>query len=67
MYATQVSRPFHTKGWLYEEKYDGWRMLALKEAGHVRLISMDERDPFVVHTLARWCKFDVPGPLALPS
>lgn len=33
MHATQVPRPFHTKGWVYEEKYDGWRMLAVKEAG----------------------------------
>jgi len=30
MHATQVARPIHTKGWVYEEKYDGWRMLALK-------------------------------------
>jgi hypothetical protein len=30
MHATQVARPLHTKGWVYEEKYDGWRMLALK-------------------------------------
>jgi ATP-dependent DNA ligase len=33
MHATQVARPFHTKGWVYEEKYDGWRMLALKDNG----------------------------------
>ena len=25
MHATQVARPFHTKGWVYEEKYDGWQ------------------------------------------
>jgi hypothetical protein len=29
MHATQIPRPFHTKGWVYEEKYDGWRMLAV--------------------------------------
>ena len=39
MHATEVARPFHTKGWVYEEKYDGWRILAVKEAGRVRLIS----------------------------
>lgn len=44
MRATEVARPFHPKGWLYEEKYDGWRMLALKDAGRVRLISRSERD-----------------------
>jgi len=44
MHATQVARPFHTKGWVYEEKVDGWRMLALKDRGHVRLVSRNERD-----------------------
>jgi bifunctional non-homologous end joining protein LigD len=44
MHATQVARPFHTKGWAYEEKYDGWRMLALKDAGHVRLVSRNGRE-----------------------
>ena len=44
MHATQVARPFHTKGWVYEEKYDGWRMVALKESDRVRLISRNGRD-----------------------
>lgn len=44
MHATQVPRPFHTKGWVYEEKYDGWRILTVKEAGGVRLISRNGRD-----------------------
>jgi hypothetical protein len=38
MHATQMARPFHTPGRIREEKYDGWRMLAVKE-GVVRLIS----------------------------
>jgi len=31
MHATLVARPFHAKGWVYEEKVDGWRMLDLKK------------------------------------
>ena len=26
-----VRSPFHREGWVYEEKVDGWRMLAYKE------------------------------------
>jgi bifunctional non-homologous end joining protein LigD len=58
MHATQVPRPFHTKRRVYEEKYDGWRMLALKEAGRVRLISRNGRDhtqrfPEIVQALTK--------------
>jgi hypothetical protein len=28
MQPTLVSKPFHREGWIWEEKYDGWRMLA---------------------------------------
>jgi len=31
--------PFHRSGWIYEEKYDGWRCLAYKRGGLVRLLS----------------------------
>ena len=44
MHPTQVTRPFHTKGWVYEEKIDRWRMLAVKESGRVRLVSRNDRD-----------------------
>jgi bifunctional non-homologous end joining protein LigD len=44
MHATQVARPFRTKGWVYEEKIDGRRMLAVKEAGGVHLLSRNGRD-----------------------
>ena len=36
--------PFHRPGWVYEEKYDGWRMLAFKDGARVRLISRQNVD-----------------------
>jgi bifunctional non-homologous end joining protein LigD len=39
MIPTEVAEPFHRDGWVYEEKVDGWRMLAYKERDRVRLIS----------------------------
>jgi len=44
MAATQVPRPFHRPGWVYEEKVDGWRVLAYKDAAGVRLVSRQGRD-----------------------
>jgi hypothetical protein len=38
MAATDVQRPFHHPGWVYEEKVDGWRVLTYKNADGVRLI-----------------------------
>src|SRR5262245_57581513 len=31
--------PFHRPGWVYEEKYDGWRIMAYKDGDSVRLMS----------------------------
>lgn len=39
MLATLVEKPFSQKGWIFEEKYDGVRMLAYKEDGKLSLIS----------------------------
>jgi bifunctional non-homologous end joining protein LigD len=39
MQPTLVSTPFHREGWVYEEKYDGWRMVAYKREDRVQLIS----------------------------
>jgi bifunctional non-homologous end joining protein LigD len=44
MAATQVPRPFRRPGWVYEEKVDGWRVLAYKNAAGVRLMSRNGRD-----------------------
>src|SRR5215831_17018067 len=32
-------KPFDRPGWVYEEKVDGWRMVAYKSGEHVRLVS----------------------------
>jgi bifunctional non-homologous end joining protein LigD len=36
---TQVPEPFHRDGWVYEEKVDGWRILAHKDGERVWLFS----------------------------
>ncbi len=32
-------KPFHRPGWVYEEKVDGWRIVAYKAGGRVRIVS----------------------------
>jgi bifunctional non-homologous end joining protein LigD len=44
MLATLVPKPFDQPGWVYEEKYDGIRILAYKEAKRVTLLTRNERD-----------------------
>jgi bifunctional non-homologous end joining protein LigD len=44
MAPTLVGSPFHRPGWVYEEKVDGWRMLAYKDGDRVRLVSRNGRD-----------------------
>jgi bifunctional non-homologous end joining protein LigD len=44
MLATLVGEPFPRRGWIYEEKYDGDRLLACKEDSHVRLLTWNGKD-----------------------
>jgi bifunctional non-homologous end joining protein LigD len=58
MLATLVPRPFDTPGWVYEEKYDGFRILAYKEGASVSLLSRNGKDrnqsyPDIAATIAK--------------
>lgn len=44
MLATLVDAPFHAPGWVYEEKYDGFRFLAYKEGRQVTLLTRNMKD-----------------------
>ena len=44
MLATLVREPFHRPGWVYEEKYDGYRIVAYKEGDRVTLLSRNAKD-----------------------
>lgn len=44
MLATLVKKPFHQPGWVYEEKYDGYRILAYKEGSTITLLSRNAKD-----------------------
>ena len=58
MLATLVEKPFHLPGWIYEEKYDGIRILAYKEGSHVSLVTRNgivrtERYPEVATAVSK--------------
>jgi bifunctional non-homologous end joining protein LigD len=44
MAPTLVREPFHRDGWVYEEKVDGWRIVAYKDVQRVRLVSRNGVD-----------------------
>ena len=44
MLATLVDAPFHQPGWIWEEKYDGIRLIAVKDGRRVQLITRNDKD-----------------------
>ena len=63
MHATELPKPFHRESWVYEEKYDGWRMVAEKAGSQVTLTSRTgldhtQRFPDLVTAVA---ELDVPS------
>jgi bifunctional non-homologous end joining protein LigD len=44
MLASEVKRPFHKPGWVYEEKYDGYRAVVYKDGKSVRIVSRNLKD-----------------------
>jgi len=44
MLAAEVKRPFHKPGWVYEEKYDGYRAVVYKDGKSVRILSRNLKD-----------------------
>jgi bifunctional non-homologous end joining protein LigD len=44
MLATLIAKPFHEPGWIYEEKYDGYRLIAYKDGDWVMLLSRNDKD-----------------------
>ena len=44
MLATLVAAPFHRPGWIWEEKYDGIRLIAVKDGRRVRLVTRNDKD-----------------------
>jgi bifunctional non-homologous end joining protein LigD len=44
MLATAASRPFGRPGWIFELKYDGFRVLAVSESARVRLLTRRGND-----------------------
>lgn len=44
MLASTGERPFSKDGWIFEIKYDGYRILAARQAGQARLLSRNRSD-----------------------
>ena len=57
MLATRVKTPFTRPGWVFEPKYDGWRIVAVRRSGRVTLptrrgFDLAEEQPEIVEAIA---------------
>src|SRR5262245_28454659 len=59
MGPTQVREPFHRDGWVFEEKVDGWRILADKDGNRVRLGQSQWPRPHATLSRHRGCGREV--------
>lgn len=44
MLLSEVKAPFHKPGWIYEEKYDGYRAVIYKDGSRVQIVSRNLKD-----------------------
>jgi ATP-dependent DNA ligase len=44
MLATSAAKPFERAGWIFELKYDGFRVLAVRSGKEIRLLSRRGND-----------------------
>ncbi|GIW51440.1 MAG: ATP-dependent DNA ligase [Gemmatimonadales bacterium] len=44
MLATPAEQPFTKEGWIFEIKYDGYRVLAARHSGRAKLLSRNRKD-----------------------
>jgi ATP-dependent DNA ligase len=65
MLATLVPRPFHKAGWVSEEKYDGFGILAYKGGARITLLSKNgkNRTQTYATTAAAVAKLADPKPI----
>jgi ATP-dependent DNA ligase len=61
MLALLVPKPFNRSGWVFEEKYDGIRILAYKEGAKVTLLSRTTSIglPHLRTSPPRWLKSEI--------
>jgi bifunctional non-homologous end joining protein LigD len=71
MLAASAVKPFDRPGWIYELKYDGFRVLAIRRGEHIRLLSRRGNDlapcfPEIVACLGELPDVVLDGELVVP-